>query len=363
VIKKNSEVKYENKYEGYKIGIIAASPYLDLRDVDYYAKNSNLNATESIVSYWEYPAGVQIFFESDYLVSTPDIHDNGDSVYKRFRYILDHLPMTYMACLSRVNTIDSKFGRITIDNLDKNCLSAQAEYDLIEVGRSYDKNSPSEIFWELDAKNAKLMWEGNAVSFSEYQQDYYELLTKIEQEKEQLPPNYYLILNAKLDEFHKNTYLVLERGSNLLLNSGFEEQKNKRIADWVNINLNRIRIINSSSRSHSGNTAVRITGQDTALTQQVEINPKEVYLVQQYTKSSVPAQTARLQVLWLDGNSQFIKADIVPYTATAAWLGQKAILFPPSNSKYAVVYVTVLGESSVLFDDVSLQAVAYNGSQ
>jgi hypothetical protein len=361
----DSKKRYVDKVDAVVFGIVGPLGYLDPRMMDYYAEEKNFNESWIIPSPWTNPAGAEIFFVSDYLIYTPE-NLASDSVNIRYKYILDHLPETYAACLSRVAALESKAGQIFVDNLNKNCLTSQAVFDLIEVGRKYDENTPFEIFWALDAENAKLDWEGKLNPFSEYQQDYYDLSNQIEQEKEQLPPHYYLELTDRLGQFYKNVYRVLDWGNwsrNLLLNSSFETAEKGKITDWFGAASQRIKIINDVSKSHSGNGAIKVVGQESVLMQRVAANPEKIYLLKQYTRSNIPAQVASLQVLWLDQDSQFIRADIVQYEPTSTWVEQKMILFPPSNGRYADVYITVVGESAVWFDDVTLQESVENGSQ
>jgi hypothetical protein len=145
------------------------------------------------------PTDLSIFLDSDYLVYIPNNQYNyEESAFPnsllRYQWLIENAPTTYQKCLQKIGIVNSRFGIIRIDKIDKNCFTSETFSDLILLGKMFDQNDASfTLFWEVEelkyqyqlgfsgteiydkCKTVKIGIDRNKAEFSDY---YWNLIYK-----------------------------------------------------------------------------------------------------------------------------------------------------------------------------------------
>ncbi len=326
----------------------------------YYGKRAGLKAAILNVGILapERPADTIIFSDSDYLVYLSHYRVN-EPVLERYQSIVDRLPNSYRTCLYRVGTVESRYNRVVVERVERNCLTRQALIDIVALGKEVDQDTPVELFWDVERLRIGLEMDSEKVDLLEAEGSLGVLLGKMESRRQSLTPFQYDLLARKWESVKA---LVATMGSNLdeqaLANPGFEYGDGDVPLGWeITGDVRFVGMDTSGLRSHRGRAAVRIAGEKNDCHQIVAIDSQTAYALIQYTNSDMRGQYARLQVNWLDAAKGFLGTNIERYPAKLTWTRHAMIVKPPQRAKYAVVYAAVFGDSEVWFDDFSFRPV------
>ena len=160
---------------------------------------------------------------------------------------------------------------------------------------------------------------------------------------------------TRLEFANRNVYVhrILKQESfeshepaNLLTNSGFEQIKEDRIpAEWFGFGDHAL-----ENKARTGASAVRVWSAG-CLIQRVPVHPGELYTLGHWSRSDRTKQNARLQINWLDANSNLIDASIQVIPVTSEWQWNKMSANAPKGARFAQVYASAHEQDEVTFDD------------
>lgn len=88
--------------------------------------------------------------------------------------------------------------------------------------------------------------------------------------------------------------------------------------------------------------------------QAVPVEAGALYVLGHVSRADRPGQRARLQINWMNGRDQLVKASIDVVPAEARWTRHTMMVTAPDGAVTAVVLASVHEDSRVWFDDFSL---------
>jgi hypothetical protein len=109
----------------------------------------------------------------------------------------------------------------------------------------------------------------------------------------------------------------------------------------------------SGAKAHSGQTAVSVTSGD-LLYMTVPAETGKLYTLKEWIRSDAPAQTARLQIMWIDQNNGFGGVSIDTIPVSTEWKQYDLSVNVPPGMMAARVYISAHDNSQVWVDDVCL---------
>jgi hypothetical protein len=142
----------------------------------------------------------------------------------------------------------------------------------------------------------------------------------------------------------------------LLKDGGFEQWADSMPEAW------RVReqplLDKTGANSHTGKAAVR--GEDENwLRQRVPVESGSLYVLRNFSRATNPAQFARLQLHWLDGEESQVGAEWRVLPAETDWHSHAMAARAPANAVWADVYASAHGGAQVWLDDFSLVKLNY----
>jgi hypothetical protein len=139
---------------------------------------------------------------------------------------------------------------------------------------------------------------------------------------------------------------------NLVTNDGFEETSDSGVLTNWDTTGNPV-IDRSGVKAHSGQIAVSVTSGD-LLYATVPAETGKLYTLKEWIRSDAPAQTARLQIMWIDQNNGFGGVSIDTIPVSTEWKQYDLSVNVPPGMMAARVYISAHDNSQVWVDDVCL---------
>lgn len=319
----------------FNIGVVAhIHKGYHAHNLTFYTKERKINTTILTVGILalNQPAEPTIFLKSDYLTYIPN-YRYSEPVRKRYQYIVDHLPESYEKCLQLVGIIDSRFGSIKVQRLDRKCLTPQAVYDIIQVGSQYDHGSPMNLFWEVEKMIARLTLEPQTINTSNFNQFIRSLNEKERLVRSNLSTYYQGLYSQKVKKLQAIWLSIPSNqnalGNELVRDPGFEDVTEVIPAGWIIGNESKFVLDTSGKHSFSGKAAVEILGEKGSIAKDfISVNSASVYFLSQYTRADRYGQNGRFQVNWLNSEKQFISTDIQYFEVSQDWTWQLMLRNP-----------------------------------
>lgn len=142
--------------------------------------------------------------------------------------------------------------------------------------------------------------------------------------------------------------------SELIQDASFEENTASSPERWMVVG--HPRVDDSGTRSHSGRTAIQLSGSDRLL-QRIPVNPCHMYRLSEWTEGEAPGASSRLQINWIpDGRSSLTDFEVV--SNSPAWLRHEMFTIAPPHTTLAEIQLQAQN-ASVWIDDVSVVELAY----
>jgi hypothetical protein len=139
--------------------------------------------------------------------------------------------------------------------------------------------------------------------------------------------------------------------TNLLDDPGFEQfGAGITVSKWQSI-LANLENVGFTSQAHSGNYALKTEGEISVQQTVQPVKGGEIYSLSHWTVADQPGQIARLQINWMDENSDLTAASILLIDVELEWRRNGMAVTAPEDAVKAGIFVSVQNASQVVFDD------------
>ena len=247
-----------------------------------------------------------------------------------------------------------------VQYLNRNCLPGERVLGVrFEQMRFYLKNplfTPYDVGPYLKGTTMQEM----AAGLAENNFDFLVLYKKSQQNKKSFPyaSESFLSQYGVLEYAVSETYIYRLKGTagqlnvetNRLTNPSFELKNESGLpAAWI-VYGRPPRVVEDSTRAHTGMISM-VAGPGGGLLSRMRVEGNKLYSVGHWSRADLPNQLGRVQINWLDARQKTIDGSIEVFTAEPKWTWHQLSASAPSNAVFADVYVSVQGDSEIIFDD------------